>query len=252
MKAKKVIETLLADEHFKLFLEEINISTILFRDAPDGIVQQLRSSDEFGVFHLGSIKEINYQIYGVKRTLAHIGKQYANLRWHLNKFKKDKHRIESVPLQENKKAVIHLIGSWKKKAIEQRGFSFINVRSDKLAAELFDSSKQITNNKEILIPQVSDCLSRVLKVDGQIRSFQFGFPLGIYEKQNVFAHAIGITDLSIPHLAEYAQYNYWMQIHKQGYAYVNDGPSWKSSLEVFKQKFRPIAKKRTYYLGLKQ
>lgn len=95
-----------------------------------------------------------------------------------------------------------------------------------------------------------DILARILKIDGKIAAVNIGYSLGIFSHQNVFAHAIGISDLSIAHLAEFAQYDFWKQVHQAGYQYINDGPSWRRSLEVYKSKFRPIAKKRYYWATL--
>jgi hypothetical protein len=246
-----LLEQLMLDSSFKQLLSEANIAQILFRDVPDEFIRIHRSSAK-NRFEISSVKEINYQIFDINRSLDLKGKEFANLRWHLNKFKKGNHTVESVLLPEHMKAVIHLIGKWKKNAIDKRGFSFINVHSDKQAARLFSafSKKEIEEQKHKQ-PNLSDGLFRILKIDGHISSFHFGFPLGIFSKKPVFAHAIGITDVSIPHLAEYAQYDFWKQIQKQGYGFVNDGPSWRSSLEVFKKKFSPISKKRLYYVTIK-
>ena len=247
----KLLDQLIHDASFNHLLSEANITQVLLRDAPDELIQNQRSSTIKNVFEQSSIKEINYQTYDMNRSLELKGKEFANLRWHLNKFQKENHTVESVFLSDYLKAVIHLIGSWKKNAIAKRGFSFINVHSDKQAARLFSTSTKIeTQDSKHKHPLVSDCLFSVLKVDGHIRSFHLGYPLGIFSKKPVFAHAIGITDVSIPHLAEYAQYDFWKQIQKQGYRYVNDGPSWRSNLEIFKQKFRPIHRKRFYYVTL--
>lgn len=245
---KNQLQTLFSDSSFQTIIREAKIKQILFRDITDQPAHILRTSTMAIPFQLSSLREIQYQIYDLEKTVAKKGKEFANLRWHLNKFKKDNHQIESVPLSKNVKPVIHLIGAWKKQAIQHRGFSYINVRSDKQAARLF--KKNMEDTAYINQPSSVDTICRVLKVDGEIKSFNFGYPLGIFSKKNVFAHAIGIADLSIPHLAEYAQYDFWKQIKKSSYQYVNDGPSWKSSLETYKQKFRPIRKKRYYYAFL--
>jgi hypothetical protein len=247
------LNLILSLSSFQKLLQDAHVNQVLLRDVTDEMAHNLRFSENFLPWQLSSLREISYKIYNVKKTLNKKGKQFANLRWHLNKFHNENHAIESVSLHDHVKPVIHLIGSWKRNAIQKRGFSFINVRSDKQAARLFGSIS-INNRKNFedsCRSIANDCIIRVLKIDGKIRSFNFGYPLGVYSKQNVFAHAIGISDLSIPHLAEYAQYDFWKQIHKEGYGFVNDGPSWKTSLEVYKQKFRPIDKRRYYFTNLK-
>ena len=246
---KTQLRSFLMDSSFNSLIKQANIKQILVRDIFDQLAHNLRASNLSMPFQLSSLREIQYQTYYLEKTVAKKGKEFANLRWHLNKFKRNNHIVESVPLSTNIKPVIHLIGSWKKNAIKHRGFSYINVRSDKQAARLFNKKFESTDYTEQ--PSLSDCIARVLKVDGQIKSFNFGYPIGIFSRKNVFAHAIGIADLSIPHLAEYAQYDFWKLIKKSGYHFVNDGPSWKSSLETYKQKFRPMVKKRYYYAFLK-
>lgn len=243
------METLLNDSLFAHLLKEAKVKHIILRDVSEDLIQLITSSNACSV-KIRSLKEIYYQIYDVNKTLNKAGKEFANLRWHLNKFQKDNHIIQHVSLSDHVKPVIHLIGLWKRAAIKQRGFSYVNVNSDKLAARLFSKKITMCPRNEQSIPcslTIEDCFSQVLLVDRKVASFHAGYPLGIFKKQPVFAHAIGITDISIPHLAEYAQYEFWRQIQKKGYHYINDGPSWKMSLETYKKKFRPISKKRYYY-----
>lgn len=244
------LDVLLNHSSFTDILKENKIKQVLLRDIPETLVSNLRNSADSVSFRLHSLKEILYRTYDVNKTIQKTGKEYANLRWHLNKFKKDNHSIDRFTLSEQAKPVVHLIGSWKKMAIKHRGFSYINVNSDKHAVRLFSKDLDKNGASDPLMrrsPKVTDCISQVLSVDGRIASFNFGYPLGIFKKQSVFAHAIGITDVSIPHLAEYAQYEFWKDIQKNGYSFINDGPSWKSSLETYKRKFGPISKKRYYY-----
>lgn len=234
---------------FGSLLKKENITKILLRDCSEELVKMMRRYTGDFSFNLNSLREIYYQTYDLNQTIRKRGKKFSNLRWHLNKFHRADHKIEVVDLADYVKPVIHLIGSWKKDAVKKRRFSYVNLRSDKLAARLFGHSTNIRNHSSDEL-SFADCLSRVLKVDGRIASFNFGYPLGIIQKENVFAHAVGISDLSIPHLAEYAQYDFWKIIQKKGYSFVNDGPSWRNSLELYKQKFRPIAKNRYYYVTL--
>jgi hypothetical protein len=231
------LDILLNKSQLSSLIKKLNVKQILFRDIPDEFINILRSSDTSFSFHLSSLKELNYQIYDLKRTLSKKGKEFSNLRWHLNKFKAANHNIEKVRLHDHITSVIHLIGEWKRTAVNDRGFSYINVKSDKQAARLFAERSDQTNH----------CLSRVLKIDGRIASFNFGYPIGLNSEQYVFAHAVGIADTSISHLAEYAQYDFWKYIQNTGFSYVNDGPSWTKNLEIYKQKFRPISRKRYYF-----
>ena len=243
----KNLNWLLSINSFKSILEKNNIKSILIRDVDDDFVNLLKNKSDIK-FRLESLRELNYATYNLSKTLNLTGSEYSNLRWHLNKFNDKDHEIELASLDDNVKSVIHLIGKWRKKAIDNRGFSYINVKSDKLGAKLFKDFNKYNYFKEIFGPE--NIISRVLKVNGKISSFNLGFPLGIFNKQNVFSHSIGISDISIPHLAEYAQYDFWKEINNKGYDFVNDGPTWKNNLETYKNKFRPITKKRYYFMTI--
>lgn len=238
----------LRNKDFSNILKKQNIKEIILRDIDDDFINALK---EKKIFEINSLKEINYSVYNVNETIELKGSDFSNLRWHLNSFRKEKHKIEKIPLKKSITPVIHLIGKWRKNAINKRDFSYINMKSDKLGARFFGKYDKKSYEKNNKIVDFSDVVSSVLKVDGKIASFNLGFPLGIYKKQTVFAHAIGICDLSIPHLAEFSQHLFWKKIQKLGYKYVNDGPTWKKDLMIYKDKFKPINKKRFYWATLK-
>ncbi len=248
----KSLQMLLTHPVFSTLLKQQKIKTILLRDVSDELINVLRNQINEYSFHLHSLKELHYAAYDLKKTLDLKGSSFANVRWHLNKFSKANHTIEEVTSKKDLRSAVHLIGQWRRHAIKKRGFSFADMRSDKLGvnivAELTQKKQEISPNSFDI--RASDISARMLKIDGAVAAINIGFPLGISEKQPVFAHAIGITDLSVPHLAEFAQYDFWAYIYKQGYRFVNDGPSWRRSLEVFKNKFRPFAKKRYYWVTL--
>jgi len=242
----KHLNWLLSDDNFKSILEKNDIKKILLRDIDDVLVKSIKKEQHN--FKIESLRELKYATYDIKKTLSLKGLKFSNLRWHINNFKKEKYDVEIVNLSDSVKEVIHLIGKWRKNSIEKRNFSYVNVKSDKLGARLFGDKETIDKFQKIKgLVGPENILSRVLKIDGKVVSFNLGFPLGIFKKQDLFAHCIGISDLSISHLAEYAQYDFWEEIKKKGYKYVNDGPTWKKELDVYKKKFRPIAKKRYYW-----
>ena len=243
---------LLSHSIFSQLLKQLNINHILLRDITDEIVNKIRKQKKEFLFQLDSLKELQYATYDVTETLNLQGASFANLRWHLNKFKKKNHMVEFVSSKKEIDSAVHLIGKWRSHAIKKRGFSFADMRSDKMGLKI---TGEIPNQKQMFKQQnemvgLQNILARILKVDGRIAAVNIGYPLGIFTHQNVFAHAIGISDLSIAHLAEFAQYDFWEQVHQAGYTYINDGPSWRRSLEAYKNKFRPIAKKRYYWASL--
>lgn len=243
---------------FILLLKRKSIKKIQLRDVDDRFINALSERKEGDdAFSLRSLKEINYSIYDVERTLKLQGKVHANLRWHINRFNNSRHRLEIVPLDHVKKQVVHLIGEWRRIALRRRGFSYVDVRSDKFGARLFSSidGSDHDYHEERGEPKSSigldDVIARVLRVDGKVASFNIGFPLGLFEKGKIFAHAIGISDMSIPGLAEYAQMDLWERINAAGYRYVNDGPTWRKGLAAYKKKFVPIKTKRYYWATLR-
>jgi hypothetical protein len=248
----RTLHLLLNDSLFLSLLKKIPVKTILLRSIDNKMINLLRKETSVGSYHLRNIKQIHYNTYDIKKTLSLQGASFANLRWHLNMFKKASHTIKVVPIHEVEKPVLHLIGKWRKDAILKRGFSFVDTQSDKQGINLAiqKTSLTTTHKKSNNLISADTVISRVLQVDGTIASFNLGYPLGIFQSQPVFAHAIGIADISIPHLAEYAQIDFWSQVEQQGYHYINDGPSWRNSLEVFKNKFRPITKKDYYWATL--
>lgn len=247
---KKAVEDLklfLFEKNFSKLLQYLDIKSFLLRDIDDEFIRVLKDKKKYG-FSINSLKELNYAIYNLNDALNLSGNKFSNLRWHLNAFKKANHKVEIVDLKNNYNAVVHLIGDWKKQTIKKRGFSYIDLRSDKMAANFFKEKSIINKTKKIV--DFNEVFYRVLTIDGVISSFNFGYPLGIFDKQNVFAHSVGICDVSIPHLAEYAQYDFWSEIQKKGYIFINDGPTWRKSLEVYKNKFYPIGKKRYYWANI--
>ena len=244
----------LKNTEIKSLLGSLKIKKILIRDIDDNFVDTLkkRKNDDniSDNFNLKSLKEMKYSIYDVNKTLELKGKTYHNLRWHYNLFKKQNHKIESVSLKDVEKNVIHLIGEWRRIALKERKFSYANVGSDIFGAKLFgDSNSKNERMNQKIVDKISsnDVITRVLKIDGKISSFNLGYPLGLNKKSNVFAHAIGISDITIQGLAEYAAIDFWSIVKNHGYKYINDGPTWRKGLADFKEKFGPIDKKRYYW-----
>ena len=240
-------------KELKFLLKEIEINSILLRDVNSNIVNILRKKNRKHCFELFQLKEIPYANYDLKKTLQLKGSEFSNLRWHINKFNSKNYKIELAQQTHIEKPINHLIGKWRRHAIKDRGFGFSNVRSDKFGAEMVSAlillKKNISHDDFIFI-NLDECFFRILKINDIVSSFHLGFPLGFLKKSTVFAHSIGISDLTIPHLAEYAQIDFWNYIYRHGFRYVNDGPSWKKSLEIYKNKFRPTQIQKYYWANL--
>lgn len=251
------LEDLLTYPGFATLLREKRIWKIQLRDIGDRFVNSLRDRKEGeGAFSQTSLKEMKYSIYDAERTLKLKGSSHANLRWHINRFEHSHHRLEALPLAGNERSVRYLIGEWRRTALKGRGFSYVDVRSDSFGARLFSSVDELGNDSDTEGRESDrsigsdDVIARVLRVDGKVASFNLGFPLGLFGKKDVFAHAIGISDIKIPGLAEYAQLDFWKQIVRAGYRYVNDGSTWRRGLAAYKKKFVPINTKRYYWATL--
>ena len=250
----ETLDYLFSNKYFKKILDENKINSLLLRDIDDNFVNFLKENKQLLAYDIDSMKELYYRFYDLKETVKLKGNDFSNLRWHLNCFKKQNHDIEIVDLKNNVKSVIHFIGKWRSNAINNRNFSFIDVRSDKMGAkifgcEIYKSNKFFDEYNTIIHP--NNVISRVLKINGKVSAFNLGFALGIFNKKNVFAHVIGLSDISISHLSEFAQYDFWENVFNNGYEFVNDGPSWRSNLTFYKDKFRPFDKKRFYWANIK-
>jgi len=229
-------------------MQSRDIKNLMLRDIDEQFANVLRNSKYKKSFRLSALKEINYCIYDIQSTLVLHGKIFSNLRWRLNKFNKAEHRVKHVPLSEAGDQIIHLIGQWRRQALKERGFSYVDVRSDRFGAEFFKKAVRESGwQSEAENLKTEKVISRVLKVDGNIASFNLGYPLGLGGESRVFAHAIGISDISIPGLSEYAQMDFWKQVQTKGYRFINDGPTWRKGLAVYKDKFRPVARERYYW-----
>jgi hypothetical protein len=232
------------------------IKNILLRDIDEQFANALRKKNS-QKYRLSSLKEVNYCIYDVHSTLALHGRGFSNLRWRLNQFNKSKHRVEHIPLSESREQVIHLIGQWRKQALRDRGFSYVDMRSDRFGAGFFenpasDTAREIERADRKANSIITDkVISRVLKVNGKTASFNLGYPLGFDSNTVVFAHAIGISDISVPGLSEYAQMDFLRMLREAGYGYINDGPTWRKGLAVYKDKFRPVLRERYYWAAMK-
>ncbi len=239
----------LSEDIFMEIFRNLKNRTILLRDIPGtaGILLHKRAEEKNnGRFQLSKLKELNYNLYNLKKSMENRGREFSNLRWHLNSFKKEGHRVEAVPIHQYREEVEHLIGQWRSERLSSTNQSFFDIRSDKMAVALAHDLDGEDNVQDFHTP-----ISRVLKVDGKVAAFNFGYPLGLFSESNVFAHAVGIADVKIPHLSEYAQMDFWKEVHDKGYLLINDGPTWRTELHRYKNKFRPEERMRFYWARMK-
>jgi hypothetical protein len=247
----KDLNNLFNDKHFKSLINCFKIKSIILRDINNDLLNAMKQTIYKYSFNIENFKEIPYAIYNLRKTLTLGGTQFSNIRWHINKFEKNNYHIEIIDLFDDevdlKKELLHLIGDWRRHAIHIRGFSFSDVRSDKFGVKLIPVIMGLQKKYKTNFIDPDLCLSRVIKINGKVSSFHFGYSIGIGKKTNTFAHSIGITNLSVKHLSEYAQLNFWRYVFNNNFEFVNDGPSWRKTLEIYKCKFRPIEIQKTYW-----
>ena len=205
--------------------------------ALEALVDVLKGRTENQVQVTGLPKEIANQLKGVKKKqfryfiydTAEIGdlsgQKWKNVRQKLTKFEKENRSVKVEKLDaDNSEKVVHLISSWRKEALTERGFSYTQVEKAKFAARYYTDK---VDNKKIW--------AYVYFVGGRTAGFELLYRLG----ENFAANPIGFAEISIDGLAEYAQVHAWREVAKSGIRYVNDGPSWRRSLEAYKKKFNP-------------
>jgi hypothetical protein len=171
-------------------------------------------------------KQFRYFIYDLDELGELSGQKWKNVRQKLTKFEKDNRSVRVEELDsDNSENVVHLISSWRKEALMIRGFSYTQVEKAKFAARYYADK---IDNKNIW--------AYVYIVGGKTAGFELLYRIG----RDAAANPIGFTELAIDGLAEYAQVHAWQEVAKSGIRYVNDGPSWRRSLEAYKRKFNPI------------
>jgi hypothetical protein len=177
-------------------------------------------------------KQFRYLIYNVESISDLSGGSWKNVRQKLTKFKREHGKVRIDMLSKaNREKVVHFISSWRREALNERGFSYAQVEKAKFAARYY-SDKMDT----------SQIWAYVYYIEGRVSGFQLLYRLG----PNAAANPIGLADISIDGMAEYSQVHAWTEAAGHGLIYINDGPSWRRSLEQFKSKFNPISEQLVF------
>jgi len=171
-------------------------------------------------------KQFRYNIYDLAEFGDLSGQRWKNVRQKITKFEKSNSSVRVEKLDaDNCENVVHLIASWRKEALTERGFSFTQVEKAKFAARYY--ADKVDNN---------NIWAYVYFVGGKAAGFEMLYRIG----SAAAANPIGFTELTFSGLAEFAQVHVWREAVKNGIRYINDGPSWRRSLEKFKRKFNPV------------
>jgi hypothetical protein len=172
-------------------------------------------------------KQYRYFIYDVTDMVGLTGQRWKNVRQKVTKFERNYGKVKTKKLSSAiSDHVVHFIGAWRTEALHERGFSYTQVDKNKFAARYYADKIDEKN-----------LWGYVYYVEGRVAAFHLMYRIN----DDAAANPIGLSDISIDGLAEYSQVHAWTQAAKAGIKYINDGPSWRKSLEQFKKKFNPVA-----------
>jgi hypothetical protein len=183
------------------------------------------------------IKSFEYYIYDLDESLDLKGNKWRNVRQKFNTFQKNHPKVKSTPLTtENSKKVLHFISAWRTDTAATRGFSYVDIDKNKAAARHYQNKIDHEG-----------LWAKAYYIHGNVEAFQLLYriltPAG---SESAGAHAIGMANNRIPGLSEYSQIDIWRQLGQKGIRYVNDGPSWRTGLKRYKQKFNPCGVQKVY------
>ena len=174
----------------------------------------------------GKKRQFRYLIFDCFELLELYGQRWKNVRQKITRFEKEHRNVRIEHLSErNSERVVHFISEWRRCALHERGHSYAQVGKSKFAARYYAG---MVDEKNIW--------AYVYFVGGKVSAFQLLYRVG----SNAAANPIGMSDISMDGLAEYSQVHAWQQAAEAGIRYINDGPSWRRSLEDFKRKFNPV------------
>lgn len=171
-------------------------------------------------------KQFRYLVFDVKAMEGLKGQKWKNVRQKITRFERENRSVRVETLREgNYRKVVHFVSKWRREALDTRGFSYAQVRKAKFAAKYY--ADKIDRQK---------IWGYVYFTGGKVSAFQLLYRIS----DNAAANPIGLSDVSIDGLAEYSQVHAWTQAQMGGIKYINDGPSWRRSLEKYKRKFNPV------------
>ncbi len=166
------------------------------------------------------------------------GGQWKKLRNLINRVTKN-HRVEMVDAGDVRKDELKGIVSKWAKLRNQTGFA-VNRK--------YSNRTDYDHYLRLVDLDFAGCtFAKAVKVDGKAASLTVGWE--IPNRKGEYYSGIGVYDLSIPHLGEYANWSDLAMLKGAGYAEVNFGGSPKSLLQ-FKMKFKPARTYTTYIFAI--
>ena len=179
-------------------------------------------------------KQFRYLVFDVDDMEGLAGQKWKNVRQKVSRFERDNRSIRVESLSErNSGKVVHFISKWRREALDTRGFSYAQVDKARFAAKFY--ADRINRYHDQKKPD-QKIWAYVYFVGGRVSAFQVLYRLG----ERSAANPVGMADTHIYGLAEYSQVHAWTQAQLNGIKYINDGPSWRRSLEAYKRKFNPV------------
>ena len=179
-----------------------------------------------------TVKEFNYYTYDLETMGDLVGNKWKNVRQKVAAFRKNHPKLKMERLGGNNyEAVIHFIGAWRRQLLSARRLSYSNLEKNKFAARYYSNKNDF-----------EQIWATVYRHSGRVVGFQLLYRLGV----DCAAHAIGLTDTTLPGLSETAQVDTWRQVQRSGVRFINDGASWRPGLDRYKRKFNPVGVQRVF------
>ncbi len=166
------------------------------------------------------------------------GGPWKKLRNLINRITKS-HRVELIDASEaDSEDLRQVVAKWAKLR-NQTGFAVNRKYSNRTDYDLY--------LKLIELGFTGCKFAKAVTVDGKAASLTAGWD--IPNTKGAYYSGVGIYDLSIPHLGEYANWRDLAMLKGAGYSEVNFGGSPKSLLQ-FKMKFKPARTYTTYIFAI--
>ncbi len=181
-----------------------------------------------------------WPVYHMPTWMGHDlkGGQWKKLRNLINRITKN-HRVEMVDAEEVGKDELKAVVSKWAKIRNQTGFAVNRKYSNRTDCDHY---------LRLIDLEFTGCtFAKAIKVDGKAASLAVGWE--IPNKEQAYYSGIGVYDLSIPNLGEYANWSDLAMLKGAGYSEVNFGGSPKSLLQ-FKMKFKPARTYTTYIFSI--
>lgn len=205
-------------------LKTVSDGDLFIRDLDEDLVRELDCE---------KIRRFEQFIYDLKEINDLKGSRWRNVRQKINRFQKDHKEVRIRKLnKDNYKDAVHLIGAWRKHGLEERGFSYSDIKKNLFTARYYSDKIDDEN-----------IWSYIYYIKSRPVSFQFLYRVS----DDSAAHSIGISNIDFEGLSEFSQIDTWLMVKDCGIRLINDGYTWSNKLRTYKKKFNPMGKEIVYW-----